>query len=464
MRQAVVVIHGIGEQRPMDVLRSFVSAVLPQPEEGSAFFSKPDRMSELFELRRLRGRGRLATDFYEYYWAYLIEGTSIFDVARWLFELVRRSRHDVPRTARSLWLATRTLLVLILIALLLGPISAVRDWIQDLQVFGVLSFAIAGAASYVQWVTTVYLGDAARYLSPHPKNIRLRQKIRRQGTRLLRTLHERSDYSRIILVGHSLGSVIGYDLITHLWQEYHEDLPGLKKPSVQGKIRECLAAGVSPQPHIRDKLPVTGDALHRDSNDEEIARFQLAQRDAWREQRLYANPWKVTDFITLGSPLAHAMLLLARGRDDFDDRKRQRELPTCPPQRDDKGFAFSPRRAVEIGEGKLFTPLILHHAAPFAVTRWTNLYFPVKWGLFGDIVGGPLREVFGWGIRDIQVHSRKWGGFANHTVAAHTAYWLSEDEGEEEGRPLALDALRNSLALTHLRGFKRGSWEQLTAP
>ena len=46
MRQAVVVIHGIGEQRPMSTLREFVAHVVPASEENeSRRFSKPDRMS-----------------------------------------------------------------------------------------------------------------------------------------------------------------------------------------------------------------------------------------------------------------------------------------------------------------------------------------------------------------------------------------------------------------------------------
>jgi hypothetical protein len=32
-RQAVVLIHGIGEQRPMDTLRAFVAALLPEDRE-----------------------------------------------------------------------------------------------------------------------------------------------------------------------------------------------------------------------------------------------------------------------------------------------------------------------------------------------------------------------------------------------------------------------------------------------
>ncbi len=41
-RQAVVFIHGIGEQRPMETLRRFVQALLP----GGAYYSKPDEISD----------------------------------------------------------------------------------------------------------------------------------------------------------------------------------------------------------------------------------------------------------------------------------------------------------------------------------------------------------------------------------------------------------------------------------
>jgi len=41
--------------------------------------------------------------------------------------------------------------------------------------------------------------------------------------------------------------------------------------------------------------------------------------------------WMVTDFITLGCPLSKGDVLLAKDNHDFGIRKRQRELPTCPP-------------------------------------------------------------------------------------------------------------------------------------
>jgi hypothetical protein len=56
-RQAVVVIHGIGEPRPLDTLRHFVTAVagaaLGARETERRSVSKPDYLSPTLELRRM---------------------------------------------------------------------------------------------------------------------------------------------------------------------------------------------------------------------------------------------------------------------------------------------------------------------------------------------------------------------------------------------------------------------------
>ena len=59
MKQAVLLIHGIGEQRPMDTLRGFVDAVwttddaIHHKHAIAGIFSKHDKISGNFELRRL---------------------------------------------------------------------------------------------------------------------------------------------------------------------------------------------------------------------------------------------------------------------------------------------------------------------------------------------------------------------------------------------------------------------------
>ena len=70
------------------------------------------------------------------------------------------------------------------------------------------------------------VGDAARYLDVAPKNVARRYDILRGGIGLLQKLHEEHDenergikyrYGRVVLVGHSLGSVIAYDILRHYW-------------------------------------------------------------------------------------------------------------------------------------------------------------------------------------------------------------------------------------------------------
>ena len=67
-RQAVVVIHGIGNQRPMDTLRPFVDAVLnvdPARDQDPKYYSDPENLSGTFELRRLQSRdSRPRTDYF----------------------------------------------------------------------------------------------------------------------------------------------------------------------------------------------------------------------------------------------------------------------------------------------------------------------------------------------------------------------------------------------------------------
>ena len=137
--------------------------------------------------------------------------------------------------------------------------------------------------------------------------------------------------------------------------------------------------------------------------------------------------------------LTHAEMLLAKSPDDFAQRKAARELPTCPPVLEGKGekASFAHRR-----EGSRSGPAAIpHHAAPFAPTRWTNLYFPTRLLFWGDPIGGSLAPLFGAGIRDVPVATPlRWALFS------HTLYW-SLAKGDRT--TLAVDALRRALALAN---------------
>ena len=105
-KQAVVLIHGIGEQRPMETLRGFVRSLLmvKNQEKEAKFWSKPDKMSELLELRRLKTMGvQPKTSFYEYYWAHYMEGTKLIHILRWLWRLLYRWPWNIPDKLVWIW-------------------------------------------------------------------------------------------------------------------------------------------------------------------------------------------------------------------------------------------------------------------------------------------------------------------------------------------------------------------------
>jgi hypothetical protein len=146
------------------------------------------------------------------------------------------------------------------------------------------------------------------------------------------------------------------------------------------------------------------------------------------------DAWLVTDFVTLGSPLTHAKYLMTNEEDGtkleqaFFNHVHEREFPTCPPQKlDNDGLVFfsSPH-----------TGLRFHHGGVFALTRWTNLFFPIVSIFWGDAIGGPVASVFApypkaghpadkppHCVRDCPVSTNAAGRPA---FFSHVAYWNTD--------------------------------------
>jgi hypothetical protein len=408
-KQAVVVIHGIGEQRPMQTLRAFVSGVLP----GVAIISRPDTFSGSYELRRLTAEHgtRHRTDFFELYWADKVHGTTVAHLVQWARALLLRWPWRVPPHLRGLWGMTWAFLLFaglgagLFFARGALPFDQLRYW----------SLLIPVLLGIPQGILIYYLGDAARYLSPIPRNVGVRKAIRDTGIDLLRRLHAAEAYDRIIVVGHSLGSVIAYDILRCYWAEIH-------------------AVFTNPARQRQSRLQAFEDLLVRnETGAPDSAQYRAHQRAVWTELRRHGHAWKVSDLVTLGSPLAHAAILLADDQRDLWQRFRDRELPTNPPQLDyDATLSFAVEPAVTNARGELVTPRAPHHAASFCCTRWTNLFFPARLGLFGDVVGGPLQPVFGDGIRDLPLTE---GTLWRHTLLSHTRYWRSRGAAVLPGTP-----------------------------
>jgi hypothetical protein len=145
----------------------------------------------------------------------------------------------------------------------------------------------------------------------------------------------------------------------------------------------------------------------------------------------------VTDFVTIGSPLAHAHLLLAKSMEELRLRQRQRELPTSPPEPEITPTKKAERRYAYrvwdgFGENKDIKLDAVHSAGLFAFTRWTNIYFS------GDLAGGPITD-FGSGVHNVEVQTGN--RIVDHSLIAHTSYW----------NPKAMRATKENNAIAMLK-------------
>ncbi|MEM9824535.1 MAG: hypothetical protein AAF985_25840, partial [Bacteroidota bacterium] len=270
-----------------------------------------------------------------------------------------------------------------------------------------------------------YLGDAARYFSGDPEHVNMRNEILKDGVDFIKHISESGKYGRIIVVGHSLGSVIAYDLLKYVWADYNTQHNKPEKIDTQAlKELEKMINNWPADPSV-----------------ETVKKFQALQEKLWAQQRLHGNPWLITDLITLGSPLTHAPFLLSNNNQEFTVRKNDRELPTCPPVMENGKIHFYHKSKDFINEnGERRSIYNLHHAAGFGPTRWTNLYFKV------DLIGGPLQTVFGKGIKDIEVKLSSW----LELPVAHTKYWDCRPFRERRSELPLKSSTRQLLESMHL--------------
>ncbi|MYZ50250.1 hypothetical protein [Propylenella binzhouense] len=534
-KQAVVVIHGMGEQRPMDTLRGFVDAVWlrGRPAEEQARHRRawivPDKRAGSYELRRITTgyddstAKDLRTDFFEFYWADLMEGTTLQHLWSWVRGLLIRPIWAVPWRRMAAWIVLWLLVIGMALALLgaadpknalvvwaghrlgrpalwaaaharevllalagaaaaltvlrlaylltrrrhaegdallsepagvnvAGPLmSAVAagsiflsipaDASYDPEPFARLllaGLAVAGAA-IVHLFVVPYLGDVARYVRAAADTVEKRQAIRERGLALLRELHAQQQYRRIVVVGHSLGSIVAYDLLLQLWAE-------------RGPARDRL-----PSADAADALAQVDRFVGCRSDRFDLEAYRRAQWAVFDALRRRSDDWLISDFVTLGSPLGLADFLLARDARHLEAMKTERLVATAPPVATERGEAAAPGERG--GGGRPDRPTMFytdtvagqqvqipHHAALFAAVRWTNICDPPRGVFFGDLISGPVAPWFGPGVKDIRVKMRRrLLGWLSWRFFTHTLYWSTD-------RPLGagqahLRALRTALAL-----------------
>lgn len=389
-RVAVLVVHGIGRQLPMETIVPLVTSI---HGESALLRSKPERSLGATDLRRIivpASGGLPRVDYFEYYWAPEFEQGDLAQLRNWALRVALRRAGgyspDQRAPLRRIQVAALFGLALVLlvavvaaaVALLAtaGLVAQLSEGDSAAAVSTALTSALVIGAFAVAWRLSIgalrtlavdTLADASRYFAPTPADIEARNRIRNRGLALLDQIHNgvyRGKYSRVILVGHSLGSVIGYDVLRLAWDDYRKTAENLDT--------------------VEPPTQWTTEEQHR----------------LWRDLRARNVPWLVTDFITLGSPLSYAPFLMASSDADFRNRIAREMLPTCWPASVFYERYYAGRRLAVDGV--------------FAATRWHNLHYPRSFTR-GDIIGGPV-DAFGSGVSNIRIPT-------GARFSSHGDYW-----------------------------------------
>jgi WD40 repeat protein len=111
----------------------------------------------------------------------------------------------------------------------LTPDSATPWWsIGDVQlawtaaVIIVVMVVLGGLFAAAHYFLVPIMADSARYLSPKPQNIARRREIVDRGVRLLRALSRSGRYDRIVVVAHSLGTLVAFDAVSRFWTNFED--------------------------------------------------------------------------------------------------------------------------------------------------------------------------------------------------------------------------------------------------
>ncbi len=528
-KQAVVLVHGMGEQAPMESLRAFVDAVWTSEDKSTRrTWIKPDTRAGLFDLRRITTNANEAgkrTDFYEFYWADLMQGTTWQHLTGWVSGLLVRDPKSVPPNVMPLWvylwislfvlaliwifdvpgnstkaasetcsgLLTSTsekcasekagffegiiwfinyilnawenriikniikilflsipIIIFILKYISLNIIESKRRIISCILIIvGTLIYflliSVVIKEGYFFTVFSIfgllllhgfivpYFGDVARYVQEKPANIEKRAAVRERGLQLFRQLHDCGDYDRIVVVAHSLGTIIAYDLLSLLWTEYGPNKRNLPNSAAIEKM---------------EKLDDWLRGISSNAGEGDPETYRKHQRAIWDALRTARDPedgyrpWLISNFVTLGSPLTHAEFLLARDEGSLENKIYERKLAVSPPVLEPDSFLY---------KGGPNGECIPHHAAVFCAVRWTNIYDQANsyLPLRGDIISGPMKGHFSghiWrvdgsgkpgkchegfmGVTDIKadIGCRRWPplGWITSNKAkffTHTKYW-----------------------------------------
>ena len=293
-----------------------------------------------------------------------------------------------------------------------------------------LTAIAAGLAWLANSVAVPYAGRVVRYTRATPDNIAARKDIRERGLALLDELHKK-DYQRIIVVGHSLGSILAYDLVSYFWARRDAS-----RTLVEGTAEfEAFPRPQQTLPAFENVRPVTRRSPHFvRRNRTSHGCFGSARRPrATSRMRDGSSPTSSRSARRLRTPTSFS----PRARRTWTSGSCTGNFPSCPPVRevlDDWSLDAARKTDLPLDDTEprlLCFPLgrdrewQLHHATPFAAVSWTNVHDPARLIFAGDIISGPLSARFGKGVRDVDLSALR----GQSLCFSHTHYWRLSRSG-----------------------------------
>ncbi len=266
-RIAVIVSHGMGEQVPFETLNAVAEALWKRQSDAPMDASKvrvrytafgEDWLPRVELTLRTPGGGQCDVHLYEVYWAPLTEGkVTARDALGFLIGAALRGMRYCARGSFDRWMfgwrlefrlprrgvlqlgAALAALLALLVAFAGVAVAAAAEllrfvhpgampppprWLPALPEAWTVASLAAGLIIFwcLRWFLVQSVGDVAAYISAHRASrfTEMRRAIQDAARSVARNVYAARDdesgepqYAHVLLVGHSLGSVIAYDML-----------------------------------------------------------------------------------------------------------------------------------------------------------------------------------------------------------------------------------------------------------
>ncbi|MBI5021984.1 MAG: hypothetical protein HZB59_11165 [Ignavibacteriales bacterium] len=259
---AILVIHGIGEQDPFETLENFtgkfwdeLKSYYPQmAQRGINKVKARDKWTQNYISLNTGVEYPSTVDIYEYFWAYKPQGKVKFnEVVEWLVKtslgagkFYKQYFNEHPEKRKKYKEAAPDMFkgddfVKYGYLQYIGWAIRILSWLVSFMPTN-LKWLISPPLKWFEQKAIDYLGDVVVYTTTDMKSpyFATRSEILYGAVEEIKTLMLDERYNKIVVVGHSLGSVIAYDALNRI---NHALNLGTIKPKPIGTITGLVTFG-----------------------------------------------------------------------------------------------------------------------------------------------------------------------------------------------------------------------------